>query len=154
MLKKINILFVCHGNICRSSAAEYIMKDLVSKDGLSDYFHIESKGTSSEEEGNGMYPPMKRLLDSNGINSSFHRARQISYKDYDNFDLILGMDRYNINNLNRIFDDKQSKIKLLPKYAGLNEIDDPWYTRDFDKAYQEIELSCTKLLKEIKENYL
>lgn len=150
----IRILFVCLGNICRSSAAEYIMRDLVEKEGLNEMVVVESRGTSSEELGNPMYPPMKRILDSKGIDSSFHRARQIDRRDYDRFDLILGMDRYNMNSLNGLFNDKDNKIKLLPTYAGLSCIDDPWYTREFERAYDEIEKSCKGLLKEIKEKLL
>ena len=121
----IKILFICHGNICRSSASEYIMRDLVKKAGLSDEIYIESKGTSSEELGNPMYPPMRELLKKNGIDSSFHRARQIDASDYQKFDLLLVMDQYNLRNLSRVFIDTKNKIKLLPSFGGLKEIDDP-----------------------------
>ena len=150
----IKILFVCLGNICRSSAAEYIMRDLLKKEGLTDKVYVESKGISSEELGNPMYPPMRRILEDKGIDCRFHRARQIDRHDYDKFDIILGMDQYNMRSLNRLFDDVNHKIKLLPLYGNLGCIDDPWYTREFERAYEEIEVSCKGLLKELEEKML
>ena len=141
-----NILFVCHGNICRSP-----MKDMVKKEGLEKEFLIESAATSTEELGNGVYPPVFKLLKEYGIDPSGKRARQIRYEDYDKYDIIIGMDSANIYNLNRFFDDKDNEIHLLLEYAGISrDISDPWYTRDFNATWDDVNLGCKHLLDSLK----
>ena len=113
------ILFVCHGNICRSPMAEFVMKDLVKKAGLESQFHIESAATSTEEIGNPVYPPARRKLAEHGIDCTGKRARQLTNADYDQFDLLIGMDRDNLRNMHRICGgDFTKKIHLLLEYAG------------------------------------
>ena len=111
---KHSILFVCHGNICRSPMAEFVMKDLVSKAGLDDQFHIESAATSTEEIGNEVYPPAKRKLAEHDISCKGKTARQMTRNDYQRFDLLIGMDSWNLRNMNRICGgDPDGKIHLL-----------------------------------------
>ena len=145
----IKILFICHGNICRSSCAEYVFKDMVKKAALSDRFYIESKATSSEELGNGMYPPMARVLANHGNSSSGHRARRMQREDYDDFDLIIGMDQENMYYMRRMWpEDPEDKLRLLLTYTDHpREVSDPWYTRDFETAYRDIEEGCAALLE-------
>ena len=113
------ILFVCHGNICRSPMAEFVMKDLVKKAGMESQFHIESAATSTEEIGNPVYPPARRKLAEHGIVSDGHAARQLRNEDYDRFDLLIGMDKANLRNMYRICGgDFDGKIHLLMEYAG------------------------------------
>lgn len=146
-----SILFVCHGNICRSTMAEFVMKDLVEKAGLSDSFHIESAATSAEELGNPVYPGTKRILDRLGIDCSAKRARRITADDYDKFDLIIAMDDANMRNLRaKYHQDPDHKIHLLMSYAGNpRPIADPWYTGDFETTYQDVDAGCRGLLKEL-----
>lgn len=142
------ILFVCHGNICRSPMAEYIMKDL-TKD--FDDFYIKSAGTSNEEEGNDIYPPVKKVLEKHHIPYAHHHARKLRESDYNNFDYIIIMDSYNERNIKRIItDDKNNKIKKLLYYVGTNDdVSDPWYSNEFEKCYQDIYNGCVCLLKDI-----
>ena len=147
-----NVLFVCHGNICRSAMAEYMFRDYVLKNGLSNKIHVESRATSSEELGNPIYPNVKRILDNVKIDSSSHRAKKIQYSDYDNFDIIIGFDSENIYNLKRLFNN-QNKIFLFTFFSKKYKdeiIDDPWYTRDFDITYEMILDSEKGLLDYIK----
>lgn len=146
-----NILFVCHGNICRSPMAEFLMKDMVKKAGLESRFHIESAATSTEELGSGVYPPVRRLLSAQGIDCSGKTARQLTRADYGRFDLLIGMDRANLRNMRRICgDDPDGKIRLLLSFAGRGgEVADPWYTRDFDAAQRDISEGCRALLEHI-----
>ena len=147
------ILFVCHGNICRSPMAEFVMKDLVQKAGLSDYFWIESAATSSEEiwngEGNPVYPPARQKLASHGISCAGKRARQTVKGDYGRFDYIIGMDRANYRNMLRIYGgDPQGKVSLLLDYTDQpGDVADPWYTGDFEATWQDVLEGCTRLLK-------
>ncbi len=145
----LKILFVCHGNICRSPMAEFIMKDMVEKAGLSGSFHIESAATSSEELGNPVYPAARKELASHGLDPSGKRARRISRGDYDDFDLLIGMDSWNLKNMERAFSgDPRHKLYLLLDFTDKpGEIDDPWYTRDFGLCYRQIEAGCRGLLK-------
>ena len=145
------ILFVCHGNICRSPMAEFIMKDIVKKAGREDEFFIASAATSTEELGNPVYPPARRKLAEHGIGCSGKTARQMTPRDYDEFDLLIGMDSYNIRSMNRICrGDPQGKISLLMSHAGLSsEVSDPWYSGDFESAWRDIERGCRALFKEL-----
>ena len=150
----IKILFVCHGNICRSPMGEFILKDLVEKAGLADRFQIESAATSTEEIGNPVYPPARRKLAQHGIDCAGKTARQLTADDYGRFDLLLGMDRANIRNMTRICGgDPQGKIHLLMEYAGHpgREVADPWYTGDFDAAWDDVLAGCQGLLRKIEE---
>ena len=124
----IKVLFICHGNICRSAMAEFICKKYRSE------FYCESRAVSYEEEGNDMYPPAKRCLDRHGVPYTRHYAKRITQKDYDDFDVIYVMDSSNMRYINRIVDDHDHKIKMLCDY----EIEDPWYTGNFEKVYEEI----------------
>ena len=145
----IRILFLCHGNICRSPMAEFIFKDLVRKNGLEDRFYIESAATSTEEIGNSIYPPAKRCLNAHGIPFDKNKtARQITRADYDRFDLIIYMDRMNLRWLKWIIpDDPQNKIKLMMSYTGHDrDVADPWYTGDFETTYNDIMEASQMLL--------
>ena len=153
----IKILFVCHGNICRSPMAEFVMKKLVEDAGLSDKFEIESAATSTEEIGNPVYPPAKRKLAEHGIGCAGKTARQMNKGDYAKFDLLIGMDSANIRNMTRICGgDPEDKIKLLLNYAGINrDVADPWYTGDFDATWNDVTKGCRALLAEtFHETYL
>ena len=145
----INILFVCHGNICRSPMGEFIMKDLVKKAGLSEQFHIESAATSTEEIGNPVYPPARRKLAEHGIGCAGKTARQLRRGDYEHWDLLVGMDRANRRNMERICGgDPSGKIHVLMEFAGRpgDEVSDPWYTGDFETAWRDILAGCQGLL--------
>ena len=150
--KMTRILFVCHGNICRSPMAEYVMKDLVRQKGIAGAYEIASAATSREEIGNPVYPPARRKLAEHGICCAGHAARQMTRRDYDHFDLILGMDHANIRNIQRIAGgDPDRKITLLLDHAGRpgQEVADPWYTGDFDAAWNDILEGCEGLLAEL-----
>ena len=150
-----NILFVCHGNICRSPMAEFVMKDLVEKAGLGERLHIESAATSREEIGNPVYPPARRKLAEHGIGCEGHAARQITARDYQDFDLLIAMDSANLRNLRRFYGgDLAGKIHMLLEYAGRpgEEVADPWYTGDFQATWQDVSAGCAGLLKQLTEN--
>lgn len=150
--KLFKILFVCHGNICRSPMAEFVMKDMVKKAGLESYFLIESAATSTEEIGNDMYPPARIKLREEKIPFSRRAARQITASDYDNFDFLIGMDDENLYYMNRRWNnDPDDKIRLLMEFAGQNRsVADPWYTGDFDKTYLDVVSGCEQLLSYVK----
>ena len=143
-----SILFVCHGNICRSPMAEFIMKDLVRKAGREDEFCIESAATSTEEIGNGVYPPARRKLAEHGISCDGKTARQMTRRDYAQFDLLIGMDEWNIRNMKSICDgDPEGKIhKLLDFTSRRGDVADPWYTRDFEATWRDVSEGCQCLL--------
>ena len=145
------ILFVCHGNICRSPMAEYVMKDLVQKAGLEDQFEIASAATSTEEIGNPVYPPARNKLAEHGISCEGHAARQLKRADYGRWDLLIGMDQANLRNMNRICGgDPEGKIHLLMDYtARPGEVADPWYTGDFETTWQDVLLGCSQLLQQL-----
>ena len=146
------ILFVCHGNICRSPMAEFVMKDLVKKAGLESQFHIESAATSREEIGNPVYPPARRKLAEHGISCEGHAARQLTNLDYENYDLLIGMDSANLRNMHRICGgDPAGKISLLLDWTGHpGSVADPWYTGDFEATWQDVLAGCQALLEQIR----
>ena len=142
------ILFVCHGNICRSPMAEFVMKDLVKKAGLASQFHIESAATSREEIGNPVYPPARRKLAEHGISCEGHAARLLTRRDYADYDLLIGMDQENLRDMRRICGgDPEGKLHLLTEFAGRSgEVADPWYTGDFEATWRDVEAGCRGLL--------
>lgn len=148
----IKILFVCHGNICRSPMAEFIMKDLVSKQNLSQHFWIASAATSTEEiwngVGNSVYPPAKAKLAEHGIDCGGKRAVQLVRTDYNKYNYLIGMDSANIRNMNRMLGgDPEGKIFKLLSFAGSErDISDPWYTGDFETTYRDVIEGCGALL--------
>ena len=145
----MKILFLCHGNICRSPMAEFVMKDMVKKAGLEDEFYIESAAISAEELGNPVYPPARKLLAQHGINCSGKVARQMKKRDYDAFDLLIGMDQSNLRGILRICgEDVEDKMHLLLDYTDRpGDVADPWYTRDFEATWQDVQEGCAGLLK-------
>ena len=145
------ILFVCHGSICRSPMAEFVMKDLVQKAGLEAQFHIESATTSTEEIGNPVYPPARRKLAEHGIDCAGKTARQLKRGDYDAFDLLIGMDQANLRNMHRICGgDFAGKLHLLMDYTGHpGDVADPWYTDDFETTWRDVLAGCQGLLSEV-----
>ncbi len=142
------ILFVCHGNICRSPMAEFVMKELVARAGLTGQFHIESAATSAEEIGNAVYPPARRKLAEHGIGCQGKRARQMTRADYGRFDLIVGMDTANISNILRICGgDPDGKVCRLMDLTGRpGDVADPWYTGDFEATWRDVSEGCRALL--------
>lgn len=146
------VLFVCHGNICRSPMAEFILKDMVKKQGREDEFFIASCATSTEEiwrgVGNPVYPPARRELAKHGIDCGGKRAVQITEEDYSKYDIIICMDDNNMRNIKYIIpSDPQSKIRKLMDFVGGGNVADPWYTGDFETTYRDIYAGCTALLK-------
>ena len=144
----IKILFVCHGNICRSPMAEFIMKDLVARAGLADRFEIASAATSTEELGNPVYPPARRMLAEHGLGCEGKTARQMTRADYQHYDYLIAMDRMNLRNMRPfVSDDPEGKVSLLMSYAGRqHEVADPWYTGDFETTWQDLNEGCRALL--------
>ena len=142
------ILFVCHGNICRSPMAEFIMKDLVRKAGREAEFYIESAATSTEELGNSVYPPARRKLAEHGIDCKGKTARQLRAEDYGRFDLLIGMDEWNIRNMMRILGgDPEGKVhKLMNLTSRPGDVADPWYTDNFDATWRDCLEGCQALL--------
>ena len=148
----INILFICHGNICRSPMAEFIMKALVKARGIEDRYHIESAAVSSEETGNPIYPPAKRCLTQHGVPfDNSKRARRVTGADYDRFDRIICMDASNLRLIRHIIpSDTEGKIHLLMSYNGRSrDVADPWYTGDFEKSYSDIAEGCSAFLEKV-----
>ena len=143
----IKIMFVCHGNICRSPMAEFILKDMVSKNDQEENFYISSSATSYEEIGSSVYPKAKAELKKHGISCDGKYAVHLEKSDYDKYDLFIGMDDANIRNMLRIFgSDPQNKIKKLKSYTTGGDVADPWYTGDFSQAYNDIYNACYSLL--------
>ena len=145
------ILFVCHGNICRSPMAEFVMKDLVRKAGQERNFMIESAATSTEEIGNSVYPPARRKLAEHGIGCQGKTARQMTRADYDRFDLLVGMDSRNIRNMRNICGgDPDAKIVMLMDYTRRpGDVADPWYTGDFEATWCDVLEGCQALLESL-----
>ena len=146
------ILFVCHGNICRSPMAEFVMKDLAAKAGMAGAFQIDSAATSREEIGCPVYPPARRKLAEHGIACGGHAARQMTRHDYDSYDLLIGMDSANLRNMRRICGgDPDGKLHLLLDYTGHpGDVADPWYTGDFEATWRDVLAGCMGLLREWK----
>ena len=145
------ILFVCHGNICRSPMAEFVMKKIVADAGIADQFEIASAATSTEEIGNPVYPPARRKLTEHGVSCDGKTARQITHRDYEHYDYIVAMDANNMRNLSRMLgEDKQQKISLLLNYTDHpRDVADPWYTGNFEATWQDVNDGCRGLLEEI-----
>ena len=148
----IRILFVCHGNICRSPMAEYMFKDMVQKARLQEKFFIDSAAVSTEEIGSPMHPSSKQMLERHQIPYGRHSARQVRRGDYDSFDYILIMDERNRRGIMRIFGaDPKGKVRTLLSYTEHpRDISDPWYTHDYKKAFDDINEGCTTLLKHLR----
>ena len=140
----IKILFVCHGNICRSPMGEYILKDMVSRAGREGEFEIDSAAVSREEIGNGVYPPARRELEKRGVPCGGHRARQVTMADYRHFDRIYYMDKSNARFLARMLPNDPDKIRPLLD----RDVADPWYTGDFAQTYEDIMEGCRNILEE------
>ena len=147
----IKILFVCHGNICRSPMAEFVMKDLVEKNGVSEEFEIASAATSTEEIGNPVYPPAKRKLNEHGISCEGKTARQMTKADYAYYDYIIAMDRFNLRNMTRfVGNDPDNKVSLLMDFTNRpGDVADPWYTGDFDATWDDVNEGCVGILKKL-----
>ena len=153
MQRKIKVLFICHGNICRSTLAQSVFAHKVKELGLEDLFEIDSSATSTEEIGNPPHPGTVNKLREVGIPLVPHRAKQISISDYDKFDYIIGMDTANIRNLNRMLKgDPEGKVTKLLTFAGSGrDIADPWYTGNFDITYDDIVEGCDGFLAYLRE---
>ncbi len=151
-MDKIRIMFVCHGNICRSPMAEFILKDILNKRDLSNRFIVSSSATSTEEIwdgiGNPVYPPAKRILAQHGISCEGKRAVQLKREDYDNYDYFIGMDRANIRNMHIILgDDRAEKIyKLMDFTERPGDVADPWYSGNFEVTFKDVSEGCEALL--------
>ncbi len=148
----IKILFVCHGNICRSPMAEFVMKDMVEKKGIAHKYEIASCATSTEELGNSVYPPARAKLAENGISCKGKTARQMTKEDYGYYDYIIAMDRYNLRNMTRfVGDDPEGKVSLLLDHTDRpGDVADPWYTGNFDATWRDVNLGCEALINEIE----
>ena len=151
----VKILFVCHGNICRSPMAEFLFRDILKKQGLSDRVLVASAATSAEEIGNPVYPPARRKLAQLGISTDGKTAVQLTRADYDRWDYLIGMERFNLRNMRAILgqEDPDKKLHLLLDFTDRpGDIDDPWYTRDFDTACSEILRGCEGLLEYLRQS--
>ena len=150
----IKILFICHGNICRSPMCEFVMKDLVNKAGRADQFEIASAATSTEELGNPVHPGTRRELAKHGISCEGKRARQVTRADYDYYDMLICADSNNIRNLRRITGgDPDGKISLVLDHTSRpgRDVDDPWYSGDFESTWNDVSDGCSGLLRELTE---
>lgn len=150
------IMFVCHGNICRSPMAEFVMKDMLKKRGSSDNFLVRSSAVSDEEirggVGNPVYPPARRELARHGVDCAGKRAVKLTRGDYSAYDLFVAMDNSNVRRMIDIFgSDPENKVRLLSDFGGCGEVSDPWYTGDFSAAYRDIVAGVTALLQQLGE---
>lgn len=150
--KIIKILFVCHGNICRSPMAEFVMKDFVAKAGIGDKVYIASAATSSEEIGSPVHRGTVRELEKRGISCAGKYAVRLEKSDYGYYDYIVGMDLYNLRNMLRLFGgDPENKVRLLMSFTGESrDVDDPWYTHDFETTYRDISTGCAALTEVVR----
>ena len=154
MQDKISVLFICHGNICRSPMCQMVFIDLVRKKGIADHFYIDSAATSREEIGNGVHYGTRRKLQQVGIPCGDHRAVQVTKKDYDAYDYLIVMDSHNIRNLMHIIgEDPEGKVHMLLDFAGREgqSIADPWYTGNFDITYDDVVQGCEGLLAHLQD---
>ena len=151
----IKILFICHGNICRSPMAEYYMKKLVEEKGCADKFEIDSAAVSTEELGNPVYPPARRKLAEQGVACDGHKAKQMTSRDYNYFDYLIYMDESNRRRMERFCgDDPSGKIHSLLGYAGIDrDVADPWYTGNFDDTWDDVVVGCNALLEYINNEH-
>ncbi len=149
----IKVLFCCHGNICRSTMSQYVLQDMVNKLGIADLFSIDSRATSTEEIGNPPHRGTVRKMQEVGIPVLPHRATQITLSDYNSFDYIIGMDTWNMKNLNRMLKgDPEGKLFKFLTFAGSDkDIADPWYTGNFDITYDDVVEGCKGFLEYLKE---
>ena len=148
----IRVLFVCYGNICRSPMAEFLLRDMVQKEGLADQFVIASAATSAEEIGNGVHSGTRKILSRLGISCAGKTARQMTRVDYAQWDYLIGMDAGNLRSMRRICGgDPDGKIYKLLELAGVDrDVADPWYTGDFETTYRDIRLGCEALLRRVR----
>lgn len=148
----IKVLFVCHGNICRSPMAEFVMKDLAAKAGAGERFVIDSAATSTEEIGNPVYPPARRKLAEHGISCAGKTARQMTRRDYETYDHLIAMDHNNLRNMARfVGGDPEHKVSLLMDHTRRpGDVADPWYTGNFEATWQDVLEGCTALLEELR----
>lgn len=147
----IRVMFVCHGNICRSPMAEFILKDMVEKEGEADNFFIASSATSYEEIGNPIHHGTAKILDRLGIDYSKKRAILLEKSDFEKYDYFIGMDSYNMSNMKRILKTDKKQYKLL-EFAGLSrDVADPWYTGNFEQTFEDITLGCKCFIKKLQE---
>ena len=142
-------MFICHGNICRSPMAEFVMKELVRREGREEEFEIASSATSCEELGNPVYPPAQRVLKAHDIPFGRREARRFTAQEYDSWDLLICMDKNNLRNLGRITGDPDGKVRLLMEYTGKGacEVADPWWTGNFEETWRDVLEGCEGLLK-------
>ena len=146
----IKIMFICHGNICRSPMAEFVLKDMVKNLGISQNFYIASSATSREEIGNPVHYGTRKKLTEYNISTAGKYAVQLTKQDYNNYDYLIAMDSYNIRNIMRIIgNDPENKVKKLLDFADGGDIADPWYTGNFDDTYRDVVTGCKALLKSI-----
>lgn len=147
----IKILFICHGNICRSPMAEFVLKDMVKKRGLEQEFYIASAATSREEIGNGVHYGTRKKLSQYGISTAGKTAVQLTRKDYEKYDYLIGMEQQNIRNMLRILgSDPEKKVcRLLDFAKNPRDIADPWYSGNFDLTYDDILEGCTAFMNQL-----
>lgn len=155
-MEKIKVLFICHGNICRSTMAQFVFQDMINRQNLADKFLVDSKATSTEEIGNGPHYDTVQKLREVGVPVLAHRASQLRRRDYEEFDYLIGMDHWNMKNMLRIVGgDPEGKMALLLDYtkrAG-QEIADPWYTGNFDATYDDVVEGCTGFLEYVRTTH-
>ncbi len=149
----IKILFVCHGNICRSPMAEFVMKRMVKEEKLSGEFEIASAATSTEELGNPVYPPARKIMAEHGISCAGKTSRQLRADDYEYYDYIVAMDTNNLRNMRRfVGTDPQGKVSLLMEHTGVSrDVKDPWYTGDFEATWDDVNVGCRALLDKLRK---